>query len=131
LDREFKAANENPKLIAVSLFDKSKVSQNSSPDSIPLSAEGTLRAMEENELAFNTIAATKSLTFDLKVITQPEQAQIFSKRRGDPYVESNDRSTTTLLYLTKAIWVVKAVKDGCQPREVEFDPFREPIQALK
>jgi hypothetical protein len=124
LNREYKAAiNSQPRLSTVSLIDQ--------PYNIPLSAEGTIRAMEENELAFNTIAATKSLTFDLKVITEPQKARIFFKRRGDPYTESGERSTTTLLYLTKAIWVIKAEKDGCHPKEREYDPFHEPIPSVE
>jgi hypothetical protein len=84
-----------------------------------------LRPFEENELAYNVVADSGSLTFDLEVDSDPPGATISYRRRGDqPRVNPNP-TNSTVHSLPYAIWLVKFEKAGYTSIEREHDPFRE------
>lgn len=90
----------------------------------PLVAEA-LRPLEQNELAYNLVATTGSLTFDLEVDSNPPGASVSYHRRGDAWQPNPNPTNSTLHSLPYAIWIVKFEKPGYKTEEREHDPFRE------
>jgi hypothetical protein len=91
----------------------------------PAIAQAVLRAFEQNELAYNTVADTQMLTFDLEVTSVPTGAAVSYRRRGDEFKKASNPTDSTIKALAFAIWIVRFEKDGCHPVEREHDPFRE------
>jgi hypothetical protein len=96
----------------------------------PSVAQGTLRALEHNELAYTTVADAESLTFDLEVESHPSEATVSYKRHGDEFKTAPEKTKTTLKSLPYAIWVVRAEAGGLRPQEREYDPFTEPNKVI-
>ena len=83
----------------------------------------TLQLIDENQRAYEVVAAKESLTFNLEVRSTPGGASLAYKRTGDPY-ESHDRPTeTTIENLIYAIWTVQATL-GSTRKEQTHDPYR-------
>lgn len=90
-----------------------------------------LRAFEHNELAYDVVADTQSLTFDLDVRTIPEGAKVSYGRRGDPtFRPLQDETNSVIKALPYAIWLVRFVKDGFAPVEREHNPFTDKNHVL-
>jgi hypothetical protein len=86
-----------------------------------------LRPMEQNELAYNTVAAQGSLTFDLEADSTPEGAAVSYSRKGDNKPTPNpDPTRATIHSLPYAIWIIHFEKPNYKPEDREHDPFREP-----
>jgi hypothetical protein len=94
--------------------------------------EGTvLRAFEHNELAYDVVADTQSLTFDLDVRTIPEGATVSYGRRGDStFRPLQDETNSVIKALPYAIWLVRFVKEGFAPVEREHNPFTDKNHVL-
>jgi hypothetical protein len=84
-----------------------------------------LRAFEQNELAYNVVADTRSLTFDLDVRSNPSDARVSYRRRGDTFTVNGDPTDTVIKKLPYAIWIVRFEKRGFKTQDREHDPFRE------
>ena len=69
------------RFVDVSLFDEPRY---------PALAQGTLRVLEQNELAYSIAANKEDLTFNLEVNSVPAGATIFFWRRGDSERKSNN-----------------------------------------
>ena len=89
----------------------------------PLLAQAALRAFEANELAYNIAAESSSLTFDLRVTSNPAGAVVSYYRRGDTPHSYADPTNMVIPSLTYAIWYVKIEKSGYKPQVREHDPF--------
>jgi len=85
--------------------------------------QATLRPLEGNVLAYNIVAESGSLTFDLKVTSNPSGAAVSYYRRGDPPHPFADPTTAVIPSLPYAIWYVKLEKPGYKPLVREHDPF--------
>jgi len=96
----------------------------------PVVAQGVLRAFEQNEVAYNTVADAQSLTFDLEVASYPTGATVSFRRRGDEFKKSPTPTDSTIKALPFAIWLIRFEKDGFRAVEKEHDPFREPNHAI-
>jgi hypothetical protein len=96
----------------------------------PAIAQGTLRVLEHNELAYTTVADAESLTFDLQVESHPSDAAVSYKRHGDDFKNAPEKTTTILKSLPYAIWVVRVEAQGFRAKELEHDPFTEPNHVL-
>jgi hypothetical protein len=93
-------------------------------NSFALLVQASLRPMEGNVLAYNVVADGGSLTFSLKVTSNPAGATVSYYRRGDsphPYPEATNVVIPSLPY---AIWFVKIEKNGYKPEVREFNPFQ-------
>jgi hypothetical protein len=93
-------------------------------------ARAALRPFEKNELAYNLVADSQSLTFDLDVKSNPEGATICAYRRGDACHANADPTNTVLKSLPLAVWIVRFQKPGYKTEEREHDPFTEPNHVL-
>lgn len=62
----------------------------------PASAQVVLRSLEQNEAAYNLVADTDSLYFDLKVESVPTGASVSLRRKGDPYQKQSELTNTTI-----------------------------------
>jgi hypothetical protein len=102
------------------------IRQDAEQRSYPVLAQAVFRLFEQNELAYQTVATTDSLTFDLDVSTAPQGATISYRRRGDAYHQHPDQTNSTIHALPYAIWTVRLQKQGYRDEEREHDPFREP-----
>jgi hypothetical protein len=96
----------------------------------PAIAQGTLRVLEHNELAYITVADADSLTFDLEVQSNPSDAVVSYKRHGDDFKDAPEKTKTTLKSLPYAIWVVRVQAPGLRAKELEHDPFTEQNHVL-
>lgn len=96
----------------------------------PLVAQPVLRAFEQNELAYNTVADAQSLTFDLEVSSYPAGATVSFKRRGDEFKKSPNPTDSTIKALTFAIWIVRFEKEGFLAIDKEHNPFVESNHAI-
>jgi hypothetical protein len=90
-----------------------------------LLAQATFGAFEQNELAYQTVVDTESLTFDLEVRSSPEGATVSYWRRGDTFQQEAEPTDTVIRALPYAIWIVKFHKAGFRDEIREHDPFRE------
>jgi hypothetical protein len=90
-----------------------------------LSQEALYRAAEQNELAYNLVANTGNLSFDLTIISSPSGAAIKYGRRGDELKDHADPTKAILQSLPLAIWRIHFHKEGFQDQEREFNPFTE------
>jgi hypothetical protein len=95
-----------------------------SGNSYPILAQAALRAFEGNELAYNVVAETGYLTFDLKVTSNPSGAVVSYYRRGDTPHPCPDPTTTVIPSLPLAIWYVRVEKPGYKAQEREHDAIR-------
>lgn len=95
-----------------------------------LAAMAVFRVLEQNERAYELVADTGSLTFDLEVQSSPEGANVSYRRRGDPYHDNPKPTDSVIQALPYAIWIVRFQKPGYRDEEVEHDPFREPNHVL-
>ena len=86
-------------------------------------AQATLRAFDVNELAYNVVADSGSLVFDLKVISDPAGAVVSYYRRGDLPKRCPDPTTATIPSLIYAIWYVLVEKAGYKSETREYDPY--------
>jgi hypothetical protein len=119
LDRRSASRNENGKLLSVAFPAKAR-----SDSSYPILAQAALRAFEGNELAYNVVAETGYLTFDLKVTSNPPGASVSYYRRGDTPHPCPDPTTTVIPSLPLAIWYVRVEKPGYKAQEREHDAIR-------
>jgi hypothetical protein len=111
--------NEGGQLLTAAFPAKAK------SDSVyPILAQAALRAFEGNELAYNIVAEAGSLTFDLKVASNPSGAVVSYHRRGDPPHQCPDPTTTMIPSLPYAIWFVRVEKQGYKAQEREHDAIR-------
>jgi hypothetical protein len=92
----------------------------------PVVAQAVLRAFEQNELAYNTVAELQTLAFDLEVSSIPAGATVSYRRRGDEFKQASTPTDSTIKALTFAIWIIRFEKEGFRAVEREHDPFREP-----
>lgn len=87
-------------------------------------AQVVLRALEQNELGYASVADSGSFCFNLRVESEPPGATITFKRRGDPdYQSSQDPTNSTLQNIPKAITLVHYHLAGWHDTEIEFNPF--------
>jgi len=108
------------------LFQLVDFAQKSSDSPIyPPIAQAVLRAFEQNELAYKTVADAQSLTFDLELTSAPQGAAVSYRRRGDDFKPAPSPTDSTIKALTFAIWLVRFEKDGFRPVEREHDTFRD------
>jgi|SRR5271157_130373 len=85
--------------------------------------QASLRAFEGNELAYNIVAESGSLTFNLTVTSNPSGAVVSYYRRGDPPHPYADPTTAVIPSLVYAVWYVRIEKPGYKPQVREHDPF--------
>ena len=119
LNRPTASWNERGQLLDVAFLARPK-----SDNSYPILAQAALRAFEGNELAYNIVAETGSLTFDLKVTSNPSGASVSYYRRGDTPHPCPDPTTTVIPSLPLAIWYVTVEKPGYKAQEREHDAIR-------
>jgi hypothetical protein len=96
----------------------------------PLTAQVVFRAFELNELAYNLVADTEMLVFDLDVNSNPEGATVSYRRRGDSYKQHQNPTNSTIKSLPLAIWTVRFQKQGYRDQEIDFNPFVERNRTL-
>lgn len=96
--------------------------QTRDPDSIQV----VIRAIELNERAYNTVAETGSITFDLKVISVPSGAVVSYGRRGDSSFEKyQDPTNSEIKGLPLAIWIIQFDKPGFGVERLTHNPFTD------
>jgi hypothetical protein len=99
-------------------------------DVYPTVAQGTLRALEHNERAYETVSSVGTLVFDLEVGSTPPGANISYRRRGDVFQPAPDPTNATIKSLPFAIWIVRVEAPGMQPQEKEHNALNENYHVL-
>ena len=92
--------------------------------SAPL-ADAVFRAFELNQLAYNVVADTGSLTFTLKVNSFPPGATVTYWRRGQEAEPEHlqDPTNSEIQALPYAFWFVRFDEKGYVAEQREHDPF--------
>jgi hypothetical protein len=90
-----------------------------------LAREAVYRTVEQNELAYNLVAETGDMSFNLKVFSSPPGAKISYGRRGDTFTAHPDPTNSMIESLPLAIWIVRFQKESFKDAEREFNPFTE------
>jgi len=113
------SAHSSPHLTLASFPQKSK-------SQYPIVAEYVFGVFAQNELAYNLVADTKSLYFNLEVRTFPEGAKVSYGRRGDQRFEDlQDTTNSVIKSLPYARWIVRFQKPGYAIEEREHNPYTE------
>lgn len=89
-------------------------------------AEAALHPFEQNELAYEIVADTQSLRFDLKVRSNPQGAEVCYHKRGDPCHPNPENTDTTIKSLVLGVYLVQFKKTGYVTEEREHDPYTDP-----
>jgi hypothetical protein len=113
-----------PRVDQVSFVNASQTTTNQ--PRYPAIAQGVLRVLEQNELAYSVVANKEDLTFNLEVNSIPAGATVVFWRRGDSERKNNKPTNSTIPSLAYAIWFVRFHVPGYKDEEREHDPFREP-----
>jgi hypothetical protein len=90
-----------------------------------LAREAVYRTVEQNELAYNLVAETGDMSFNLRVFSSPPGAKISYGRRGDTFTVHPDPTNSMIESLPLAIWIVRFQKESFKDAEREFSPFTE------
>lgn len=99
-------------------------------DIYPALAQGPLRALEHNELAYETVANADALTFNLEVTSTPAGARISYRRRGDQFTPAPDPTNATIKSLIYAIWIIRVEAPGMVAQEKEHNALNEEYHVL-
>ena len=99
-------------------------------DGYPAIAQGTLRALEHNERAYETVANVESLVFNLEVSSTPSGAKISYRRRGDEFQTAPEDTNATIKSLPYAIWIVRVEAPGMRPQDKEHNALNEDYHVL-
>jgi hypothetical protein len=91
----------------------------------PLTAQVVFRVFELNELAYDLVADSESMVFDLEVNSNPEGAAVSYRRRGDSYKQHQNPTNSIIKSLPLAIWTVRLQKQGYRDQKIDFNPFVE------
>jgi hypothetical protein len=76
--------------------------------------------------AYYTVASTKSMTFNLRLISHPDGAAISYKRLGDPSYETYPNATDSKIEnLPRAVWYFLLQKTGYADWDGHYDGTRE------
>jgi hypothetical protein len=94
--------------------------------SIPEVKEAMLSDLDRTESAYLMVAAHNSLTFDMKVETDPEGAVITYRREAEDFKTYEDRSNTTIKNLVVATWLVHVELKDYKPDERWHDAANNP-----
>jgi hypothetical protein len=93
-------------------------------------AEDTLHVLNRNQVAYETVADSLSLVFDLVVTSTPVGADILYFRQGDQPRKFQDPTNSTIHSLPKAIWTIRFEKEGYHTEQRDHDPFSEPNHVI-
>ncbi|HSZ77200.1 MAG TPA: hypothetical protein VK775_07355, partial [Chthoniobacterales bacterium] len=89
-------------------------------------ADSVFHAFELNQLAYDVVADTGSLTFDLKVNSIPPGAVVSYGRRGDSAFQYlQDPTNSEIEGLPYAIWLVRFEEPGYAAEQREHNPFTD------
>jgi hypothetical protein len=88
--------------------------------------DSVVRAFELNQLAYDEVANTGSLTFDLKVNSFPPGAVVSYGRRGDSVLQHlQDPTNSEIAGLPYALWIVRFEERGYTAEQREHNPFTD------
>ena len=74
-----------------------------------------------NANAFDIVASTRSVTFDLSVFSVPNGAIISWRLRGGEYQKSDHETDWQIKNLPRAVYSIRVQKNGYEDNEVPFD----------
>jgi hypothetical protein len=121
---EVNAAEDSPGIVAAAF-------QIAPPPRYSAQAQVVFRAFEENELAYNLVADSQTLTFNLAVRTNPQGAKVSYGRRGDTDFQTlQDSTNSEIKALPYAMWIVRFEKPDYVPAEREHNPFTDTNHVL-
>jgi len=87
----------------------------------PLNASRVLRSIRHNANAYDVVASTKALTFNLEVYSEPKGATISYRRRGGEYRSVDHATDWRIENLVRAVWLIRLQKPGYEDKEESFD----------
>lgn len=93
---------------------------------IPEVEKAILSDLDRTQSAYLMVADHNSLTFDMKVETDPEGAVITYRREAEDFKTYEDRSNTTIKNLVVATWLVHVELKDYKPDERWHDAANNP-----
>lgn len=97
----------------------------------PRARDRTFGALEHQQLAYQTVGAQRSETFNLDVKSSPVGGGAVSfHRKGDPFKPHPDPTATTVKNLVYAVWTVRVTLSGQTVPDQDHDPLRDSNHSL-
>ncbi|HVZ84909.1 MAG TPA: hypothetical protein VG893_14630 [Terracidiphilus sp.] len=84
-------------------------------------AEAVLISVMHNVSAYELVASTKALTFDLDVYSDPDDASISYRLRTGDFTTVEHNTDWIIQNLPRAVYIIRLKKQGFKEQEVEFD----------
>jgi hypothetical protein len=85
-----------------------------------------LASIQHNVDAYQIVASSKYLTFDLEVYSDPRGATISYKLRGDEYKTVEHETDWIIRNIPRAVYFVRLQMQGCKDEEQRFDAITDP-----
>jgi hypothetical protein len=92
-----------------------------SPPRLTLASKAVLASLLHNAKAYDVVASTKALTFNLDVFSEPRGATISYKLTGGTYEPLDHETDWRIENLARAVYWILLQKAGYQDKEVSFD----------
>jgi hypothetical protein len=83
-------------------------------------------SIQHNVDAYEIVASSKYLTFDLEVYSDPRGATISYKLRGDEYKTVEHETDWIIRNIPRAVYFVRLQMQGCKDEERRFDAITDP-----
>jgi hypothetical protein len=80
-----------------------------------------LSSIMHNAKAYDVVASSKSMTFNLDVYSEPKGATISYRLRGGEYHPLDHETDWRIENLTRAVYLIRLQKPGYEDKEVPFD----------
>jgi hypothetical protein len=83
--------------------------------------DAVLDSIDHNVAAYETVAQSGAYVFSLEVLSQPQDAEISFRRRGEQFRSQGNRTNSSIVNLPRAVYVIRLQKPGCDDDTFPFD----------
>lgn len=89
-----------------------------------------LASMTHTAMAYELVATSNSLFFDLKVYSDPEGAAISYRHPGEDFEKASEPTTVLIRNLEIGVYEIRSERDGCSEQRVPYDAVANPDRSL-
>jgi hypothetical protein len=120
-----RVGQNGPKLLAVG------VALPSSSAHFTRASKAVLKSILHNAKAYDVVATSKSVTFNLEVYSVPDGATISYRQRGGEYHSVDHVTDWRIENLIRAVYYIRLQKLGFEDNEVTFDAVDSTSTSIK
>jgi hypothetical protein len=88
---------------------------------IDRASQAVLSSILHNARAYQVVASSKAMTFNLDVFSEPKGAAISYRQRGGEYHALDHETDWRIENLARAVYLIRLQKPGYEDKEVTFD----------